>query len=148
MKTPISQWFKREQPPAVEDTARIPAHQTATPASPDLAELGDRVKDPITGFTGIVTVTAQFLHGCTRCGVLSETLKDGLPQLEQHFDQAQLTVVDKGIFTPATVRVIQTAARRPAEERAPGGPPRAGDALQQASLPAPADSSRVTVQSV
>jgi len=64
-------------------------------------ELGDRVRDPITGFTGIVVVTANFLNGCVRCGVAPETLKDGLPQREEHFDQAQLEVVDKTVFVPA-----------------------------------------------
>ena len=41
--------------------------------------LGDKAKDKVTGFTGIVTARTVFLNGCVRCGVQSDKLKDGLP---------------------------------------------------------------------
>lgn len=125
MLKPISQWFKR--------TINQEGAMTLTKDTPDVPELGDRVRDPITGFTGIVTVTAHYLNGCSRCGVAPEEMKDGLPQMEQHFDQAQLTVVDKGAFKPATVRVIATASRR---DVGPGGPARENSVMP--ALPAPA----------
>ena len=44
-------------------------------------ELGDRVSDVISGFTGIVTGLARYLYGCERAQVEAETTKDG-PKLE------------------------------------------------------------------
>lgn len=96
-------------------------------------ELGDRVRDPITGFTGIVVVTANFLNGCVRCGVAPETLKDGLPQREEHFDQAQLEVVDKTVFVPAGRTADVVLANN--EIRSTGGPER--EIPTQRALPAP-----------
>lgn len=50
--------------------------------------LGDRVKDPITGFAGIVTAVTTWLHGCIRITIEPEKLdKDGKPQEGRAFDQ-------------------------------------------------------------
>lgn len=55
--------------------------------------LGDKVKDQVTGFTGIVIARTTFLHGCVRCGVQSDKLKDGKPMESQWIDEPQLTLV-------------------------------------------------------
>ena len=55
--------------------------------------LGDKAKDKVTGFTGIVTARTVFLNGCVRCGVQSDKLKDGLPTDIQWFDEPQLILV-------------------------------------------------------
>lgn len=55
--------------------------------------LGDKVKDSVTGFSGIVVAKSDFLNGCTRYGVQSEQLKDGIPTEAQWFDEPQLKVV-------------------------------------------------------
>ena len=56
--------------------------------------LGDRVKDTITGFTGIVVCHFLYLNGCTRLAVQSEKLSEkGVPCDVQYFDEPQLTVV-------------------------------------------------------
>lgn len=55
--------------------------------------LGDKVKDSVTGFEGIVVAETLFLNGCTRIGVQSDKLKDGLPTDAQWFDAPQLTLV-------------------------------------------------------
>ena len=34
-----------------------------------MAQLGDKVKDTITGFTGVVTGRSEWLFGCVRCAV-------------------------------------------------------------------------------
>lgn len=130
------QWLKRPQIPSAEGPTTM-ATETPPSSASDLAELGDRVHDPISGYTGIVIVVAHFLNGCARCGVQSEKLKDDLPQTEQHFDQAQLEVIAKGAFKPATVSVIRTASRRQSDIP-PGGPPRENPGLSQPALPAPA----------
>ena len=41
-------------------------------------ELGDRVCDVISGFSGIVTGLARYLYGCERAQVEAETTKDGM----------------------------------------------------------------------
>ena len=56
-----------------------------------VAQLGDRIQEPITKFKGIVVSVIQYLQGCERVGVLSEDLdKDGKPQEWQHFDRNYL----------------------------------------------------------
>lgn len=58
--------------------------------------LGDKVKDIVTGFEGILIGKTDFLNGCTRWGVQSDTLKDGLPTEAQWFDEPQLELVEAG----------------------------------------------------
>ncbi len=38
-------------------------------------KLGDRVKDKVTGYTGIVTGITTWLNGCARMGIQAETVK-------------------------------------------------------------------------
>jgi hypothetical protein len=59
--------------------------------------LGDKVKDRVTGFVGIVVAQTKYLNGCVRCGVQSDKLKDGLPTDSQWFDAPQLTLVKKNV---------------------------------------------------
>lgn len=56
-------------------------------------KLGDKVKDTVTGFTGIVVTRAEHLNGCIRFGVQSDKLKDGIPSDAQWFDEPQLVLV-------------------------------------------------------
>ena len=87
-------------------------------------DLGDRVKDPITGLTGIVICTTVWLHGCIRMGVQPEKLKDGKQQEAQHFDQSQLVVVKKRVHEPLVFAAVPAP---PAEtRRSNGGPTREG----------------------
>ncbi len=53
-------------------------------------KLGTRVKDCITGFTGIAVARTEWVNGCTRYGVQSETLIDGKPGDEHWFDERAL----------------------------------------------------------
>lgn len=87
-------------------------------------ELGDRVKDPVTGFVGIACVLSTWLNGCIRIGIQPEKLdKDGKVQEAQYFDQGGLVVVKKRVHRP----VIFTATEAPKEtRRSSGGPPREG----------------------
>lgn len=56
-------------------------------------KLGDKAKDPITGFTGIVIARTEHLYGCVQCGVKSKELKDGMPINAQWFDEPSLVVL-------------------------------------------------------
>lgn len=71
--------------------------------------LGDRVRDKITGFSGIITSRTQWLHNCNTYGVQPTQLKDGVPQDRHVFDEPQLEVVDKKVID---------------EHRSTGGPER------------------------
>lgn len=63
-------------------------------------KLGDRVKDSITGYTGVITRRTQWLNNCNTYGVQAIVLKDGLPMDAQAFDEMQLLLVDKDVATP------------------------------------------------
>ena len=56
-------------------------------------KLGQKVKDKITGYEGIVVVKTDWIHGCTRFGVKSQSLKDGKPIDMEWFDEPDLEVV-------------------------------------------------------
>lgn len=71
--------------------------------------LGDEVKDVITGFSGIITSRTQWLNNCNTYGVQPTRLKDGVPGERQHFDEPQLEIVVEKVFQ---------------ESRATGGPSR------------------------
>jgi hypothetical protein len=52
-----------------------------------------KVKDAVTGFTGIVTSYTEYLNKCVRVGVTSQELKDGKPIDAHVFDEEQLIIV-------------------------------------------------------
>jgi len=55
-------------------------------------KLGKKVKDSITGFTGIATAITEHLYGCIRVCVESKTLKekDSHESIELWFDEQRL----------------------------------------------------------
>jgi hypothetical protein len=85
-------------------------------------QLGDRVKDPITGMTGIVVCISTWLHGCIRIAIQPEELKDGKPVEDRYFDQSQLVMMDRAVHKPMVLAVVPGPV--PEERRSPGGPAR------------------------
>jgi hypothetical protein len=80
--------------------------------------LGDKAKDSISGFTGIVTGKFSFLNGCVRMRIDPDKLdKSGLVIDGRDFDEEQLVLVKA-----AKARIV-----------APSGGPRPGPS----SRPAP-----------
>lgn len=62
--------------------------------------LGDKVREDITGFEGIATSRTVFMTGCARIGVQAKVDKDGkVPHIEA-FDEDRLTVTE-----PAAIKV-------------------------------------------
>lgn len=59
-----------------------------------MLQMGDKAKDTVTGFQGIVVAKTTWLNGCTRVGLQSDVLKDGLPTEPQWFDEPQLILVE------------------------------------------------------
>jgi len=65
-----------------------------------MIELGDKVKDRISGFTGIVTSYTEFITGCDRCFVCPDRLDKEGSVIEGHsFDVLELTIVKKKVIS-------------------------------------------------
>jgi len=75
-----------------------------------LHNLGDKVRDRVTGFTGIVVAQTRWLNGCKRLNVQPQELKDGKPIDIHSFDEEQVELIQAGAFTA------------PPPEKTPGGP--------------------------
>jgi len=90
----------------------------------DTPELGDRVKDKITGLTGIMVGIAYWVSNCVRAAVQPETAKDGKAPDSVWIDMPLLEVVKKGVIPRPVMAPNYLAA--PAEAAAPrrrtGGP--------------------------
>lgn len=57
-------------------------------------QLGDKVKDSVTGFTGIAVGVTNWLHGCSRVIVQPEGVtKEGKTYENQSFDEPQLIII-------------------------------------------------------
>lgn len=82
-------------------------------------ELGDRVEDVISGFTGIVTARTKYLESCDQVAIRPEKLGDKGELLKaEWFDAPWVKVVKKGIHKP------KAAVETPAGKRVSGGPAR------------------------
>ncbi len=69
-----------------------------------MINMGDKAKDRISGFTGIVTGVTRWLNGCVRFMLTPEKLnKDGTPREGQWFDDIQVVLV-KDMREPAATR--------------------------------------------
>lgn len=80
-------------------------------------KLGDRVRDRITGFEGIVIGITDWLYQCRRPIVQPSKLdKDGELMKSESFDEDQLEVLEAGAFAP------KTATTPPAPAVKTGGP--------------------------
>lgn len=82
--------------------------------------LGDRVKDRVTGFKGIVVATTEWLNGCRRVGVQPEKLEEGKPGDLQWFDEPQVDIVAATVHVPFAAE--KPAAPLTTTRRGPGGP--------------------------
>ncbi len=79
-----------------------------------MINLGDKVKDRVTGFIGIAVSKYEWLNGCVRFGVQGP-LKDGKPPELEHVDEYQLTAIKRNVIHPLT---SVTGGPRPAPKRA------------------------------
>ena len=56
-------------------------------------KLGNRVKDSITGFTGIVIGRNEWLYGCEQILIQPDKLKDGVPVKAEWFDEQRIVLL-------------------------------------------------------
>jgi len=80
-------------------------------------ELGDRVKDRISGLKGIVTGITDWLYGCRRISVQPEEAKDGKPIETFCVDEPQVEVLQKGIIKPIVPLLKEDATEVPQQRR-------------------------------
>lgn len=83
-----------------------------------MAKLGDKVKDRVSGFEGIIIAQHDYLYGCTRFSVQGSVDKDGKLPDSVSFDDYQLEVLEEGVVKP-NVPVQQRAKLK--ETGGPGG---------------------------
>lgn len=76
-----------------------------------MIKLGQKAKDKVTGFEGILTGMARYLYGCDQYCIVPPVI-DGKIGDSQWFDEGRIEVIGKGIL-PEEVRVDK-----------PGGPNR------------------------
>jgi hypothetical protein len=61
-----------------------------------MIELGNKVRDTLTGFTGIAVGRTTWLYGCTRIAIEPNKLgKDGKPAEPHWFDEQRIEVIAK-----------------------------------------------------
>lgn len=66
-----------------------------------LAQIGDQVRDKVTGFAGIVVARTEWLNGCIRLTVQPAKLnKEGGVKPTETFDIEQLVVTKAGAHAP------------------------------------------------
>lgn len=65
--------------------------------TPQHFELGDKVKDRVTGISGIAIYRCEFLNGCVQYGIKQQAGKDGKEIEAVACDSQQLELVDKGL---------------------------------------------------
>ncbi len=74
-------------------------------------QLGDTVKDTITGVMGVVVSISNWLNGCQTLQVQPTHLKDGVPVDRIPFDVEQVELVSRRV-TPKTERHTGGDAQR------------------------------------
>lgn len=62
--------------------------------------LGDEVRERITGYAGVVLARTHWLHNCNTYGVKSHELKDGKPIDAIWFDEPSLELLEAKTMTP------------------------------------------------
>jgi hypothetical protein len=70
--------------------------------------LGEQVKDTVTGFKGIITARIEYINGCLQYCVEPKVDKEGKPQKHQYVDEGQL-------------ELVPSKKRKPVKKDPPGG---------------------------
>ena len=62
-------------------------------------QLGSKVRDTITGFTGIAIARTEWMYGCARITIKPQELKDGATIEAESFDEQQVVLVQEDVPT-------------------------------------------------
>lgn len=58
-----------------------------------MIQLGNHVRDSLTGFSGVATARTEWLYGCARICIEPRELRDGKPIEAQWFDEQRVEVL-------------------------------------------------------
>lgn len=79
--------------------------------------LGDKVRDQISGVVGIATGRTEFLYGCMRISVTPCEQKEGKPAEGCWFDEPQLVLVKAKVITrPAIPAAAEARTHGPRQD--------------------------------
>lgn len=84
----------------------------------EIVQLGDRIRDRISGVEGIAVARTEYLYGCTRIGVQPESHKDGKPAAWASIDEPQCEVV-KPAAVPGWAETVAAATSEPTRRSGP-----------------------------
>jgi len=70
-----------------------------------IVHVGDKVKDTVSDFEGVVTCIHSYLNGCDWMSVQPKIDKEGILPEERTFDEPQLNVLRAAAVKPALVPV-------------------------------------------
>lgn len=82
-----------------------------------MIELGDKVKDRITGLEGIVVAKTEWINGCIRLSVQPQEIKDGKPVECSAFDIEELELITAGVLQAKTRYVTNGPMPHPGGSR-------------------------------
>ena len=83
-----------------------------TPAEPCDITLGSKVKDTVTGFTGMAVAKTVWLHGTVSIGIEPTTLHEGKPIQAHEFNVKRVALIE----------TAKPPMSKAADPKAPGGP--------------------------
>lgn len=64
-----------------------------------MVRLGDKVKDTVSGFSGIAVCKCSYLQGCNRIAIQAPVTKKNPKKLDwEYFDEPQLRVLQKKVI--------------------------------------------------
>lgn len=61
--------------------------------------LGDKLRDTITGFIGVVICRSQWIHSCNVYTLQPQSIKDGKPSEKAYFDEPALELITEKTVT-------------------------------------------------
>ena len=67
-----------------------------------MIELGNKVRDLVTGFEGIATARIEYINGCIQYCVKPKISEDGKMVDGEYLDEGQIEFVDKGVVMEST----------------------------------------------
>src|ERR1035437_8713774 len=101
------------------------AARVTVPTAPSVIQLGEKVKESVTGFVGVATSKHTFANGCVYFNVTPEMSKDdkekGTAPQPSFFSETRLSKVDDGVVKKVFSSMSSTSGLS-AGGSAPGGP--------------------------
>lgn len=81
-------------------------------------KLGDKVRDKITGFSGVAVAYTIWLHGCARWTIEPDRLTDkGETMKYETFDEERIVHVDEPAYEPEKKKAKKPGGPRPEPTR-------------------------------